>query len=148
VRHDLSAADLENLLGAPLVSTLATYRRDGSVLLSPVWHEWRDGGINICVGAGDVKLRHVQRDPRASLVLYDQTPPYRGLQLNGVPRILAAGEVDYPTILRRIAVHYVGNAQGNAYADKSPGTGVILRLEPGEMRVWDFADDFLSSHES
>ena len=75
-------------------------------------------------------------------MIYDQRPPYRGVQLNSVPRILLAAEADYPTILRRIAVHYLGGTQGNSYADKSPGTGVILRLEPGEIRSWDFADEF------
>ena len=126
----------------PIVSTLATYRRDGSVLLSPVWHAWRDGGVDICMGHGDVKLRHLQRDPRASLVVYDQKPPYRGLQLTGTPRVLGPAEADYLSVLRRIALHYVGENQGHAYADASPGTGLVVRLEPGDIRSWDFADDF------
>jgi PPOX class probable F420-dependent enzyme len=147
VRHNLSPPELDALMSEPFVSTLATYRRDGSVLLSPVWHAWRDGGVDICLGRGDVKLRHVQRDQRASLVVYDQQPPYRGAQLNGTPRVLESDAADYATVLRRIAVHYVGEQKGNAYADASPGTGVILRLEPGDVRSWDFADDFGSGSE-
>jgi len=44
-------------------------------LLSPVWHEWRDGGLNICAAADDVKVRNVRNDPRARVVVYDQEPP-------------------------------------------------------------------------
>lgn len=38
-----------DLLDKPLVAVLATLRTDGTVLLSPVYHEWRDGGFNIWV---------------------------------------------------------------------------------------------------
>jgi hypothetical protein len=44
MRKDLGPQDLGDLLEQPLVAVLATYRADGTALLSPVWHEWRDGG--------------------------------------------------------------------------------------------------------
>jgi hypothetical protein len=50
VRRDLPLADLADFLALPLVAVLATYRKDGAVLLSPVRHQWRDGGFDvICV---------------------------------------------------------------------------------------------------
>jgi hypothetical protein len=45
------------------VAVLATLRIDGSVLLSPVYHEWRDGGFNVWVEQQNVKARHLRRDP-------------------------------------------------------------------------------------
>jgi hypothetical protein len=39
VRRNLGPDDLGDLLEQPLVAVLATYRGDGTVLLSPVWHE-------------------------------------------------------------------------------------------------------------
>ena len=141
VRHNLSIEQLGDLLELALVSTLATYRRDGSVLLSPVWHEWRDGGINICAGLNDVKARHIRRDPRASLVVYDQAPPYRGLELRATPRLLEDGAA-YAASLRRIAIRYLGEADGGTYAQSVGDRGLLIRLEPGELRTWDFADDF------
>jgi hypothetical protein len=42
VRRDIPLAELAEFLALPLVAVLATYRRDGSVLLSPVWHQFRD----------------------------------------------------------------------------------------------------------
>ena len=39
--------DLGDLAELCLLAVLATYRSDGTVLLSPVWHEWRDGGFQV-----------------------------------------------------------------------------------------------------
>ncbi len=69
MRTDLTLEDLGGLLDEPLVAVLATLRRDGSVLLSPVWHEWRDGGFNVWIGVDDVKFRHLRHDPRATIVV-------------------------------------------------------------------------------
>jgi len=55
VRTNLTIADLGDLLELPIVAVLATYRRDGSVLLSPVWHEWRDGGFSIRLVPGRLR---------------------------------------------------------------------------------------------
>jgi hypothetical protein len=70
--------DLGDLTGLRLLAVLATYRRDGTVLLSPVWHEWRDGGFHVVTGSRDVKAAHLRRDPRASIVVCEHCPPYRG----------------------------------------------------------------------
>ena len=42
VRTDITVADLKDFLDEPLVAVLATLRPDGTVLLSPVWHEWHE----------------------------------------------------------------------------------------------------------
>ena len=44
MRKGLAPEDLGDLLEQPSVAVLPTYRRDGTVLLSP-WHEWQDGGL-------------------------------------------------------------------------------------------------------
>jgi nitroimidazol reductase NimA-like FMN-containing flavoprotein (pyridoxamine 5'-phosphate oxidase superfamily) len=70
VRRDLPLDELAGFLVLPIVAVLATYRRDGSVLLSPVWHRWRDGGFDVISAPGDIKVRHLRRDPRASILVY------------------------------------------------------------------------------
>jgi PPOX class probable F420-dependent enzyme len=139
MRKDLGIEGLGDLVELPICATLATYRRDGTVLLSPVWHEWRDGGFNVLVEEGDVKARHARRDPRASLALYESDPPYRGAELRAVPRIVSEGVIEAQ---RRIAIRYLGQEAGEAYTSDPSGTEILLRLEPGELRTWDFADDF------
>src|SRR6266511_1639917 len=89
MRRNLAVEDLGDLVDLPLVATLATYRRDGSVLLSPVWHEWRDGGFNVATGSEGVKARHLRRDPRASIVVYEHEPPYRGVEVRGQGQLVS-----------------------------------------------------------
>jgi PPOX class probable F420-dependent enzyme len=81
MRKNLTVDDLGDLAGLRLLAVLATYRRDGTVLLSPVWHEWRDGGFQVVTRSGDVKAAHLRRDPRASIVVCEHSPPYRGVEL-------------------------------------------------------------------
>jgi len=138
VHKNLGPAELGDLLELPLVAVLATYRANGGVLLSPVWHRWRDGGFDVVVGASDVKLRHLRRDPRASIVVYEHEPPYRGLEVRGEVRLGTDGAAD---ALGSMAVRYLGPEDGRAYAAAATGDSVLVRLEPGELRGWDFADD-------
>jgi PPOX class probable F420-dependent enzyme len=138
VRKNLPVEDLGDLLERPLVAVLATYRADGDVLLSPVWHEWRDGGFDVITGSGGVKVRHLRRDPRAGLVVHEHVPPYRGIELRCCAQLLPAG----PEVVRRFAVRYLGEAEGTAWAEASDDD-TLIRLEPGDLRAWDFADEYL-----
>ena len=139
MRRNLRPEDEARLLAAPKCATLATYRRDGTVLLSPVWHEWHRGGFNVHLGAGGINARLLRRDPRASIVVYDDVPPYGGVELRGQARLTSEDE---RATLRRLAVRYLGEQEGNAYADAATWEGIVLRLEPGELRVWDFIDEY------
>ena len=138
MRKDLSIDDLGDLVSLPLLAVLATYRRDGTVLLSPVWHEWRDGGFQVVTGSRDVKATHLRRNPRASIVVCEPIPPYRGVEVRCSAQLVdaTAGEA-----VRRIASRYLGTEAGAAYA-QSARDDVLIRLEPGDLRAWDFADDF------
>ena len=109
MRKGLKPDDLGDLLELPLVAVLATYRRDGTVLLSPVWHEWRDDG-----------------------------PPYRGIEVRATARLSTPAD---RSIIRRIATRYLGPEAGDRCAEGG-GDDLLVRLEPGELRAWDFADDF------
>jgi len=138
MRTNLSLEDLEGFLDEPHVAVLATLRKDGSVLLSPVWHEWQDGGFNVWTGANDVKARHLRRDPRATILVAESQHPLRGVEVRGVARILQDGAFDTAV---RIASRYLGPERGARYVGSAGGNEVIVRLEPGELRAWDFADE-------
>jgi PPOX class probable F420-dependent enzyme len=139
MRKRLAPEDLGDLLEQPRVAILATYRRDGSVLLSPVWHEWRDGGFNVVTMSDDVKAGHMRRDPRASIVVCEDDPPYRGLELRATPTLTP---LDDRSVVVRIASRYLGREAGERYAETG-ADDLLVRLEPGELRAWDFADDDL-----
>jgi PPOX class probable F420-dependent enzyme len=139
MRTSLTVEGLGGFLDEPLVAILATLRADGSVLLSPVWHEWRDGAFNVWVEAKNVKAQHLRRDPRATIVVAESAPPLRGVEVRGSARFI---EETVTETARRIAARYIGEQDAAAYVEALRGADVIVRIEPGSIRVWDFADDF------
>src|SRR5215469_593392 len=138
MRRHLSMGDLGDLADLRLLAVLATYRPDGTVLLSPVWHEWRDGGFGVVTGSRDVKAAHLRRDSRASIVVCEHAPPYRGVELRCTAQLITAGAHE---AVRRIASRYLGPQAGAAYAEGA-GDDLLIRLEPGDLRAWDFADEY------
>ena len=130
--------DLGDLPELRLLAVLATYRPDGTALLSPVWHEWRDGGFSVVTDSGGVKAAHLRRDPRASIVVCEQSPPYRGAELRCTARLFTTGVGD---AISRIASRYLGPEAGAAYAGTARDD-LLIRLEPGDLRAWDFADEY------
>ena len=138
MRRNLTVEELGDLLEQPLLAVLATYRRDGTVLLSPVWHEWRDGGFNILSGSRGIKAQHLRRDPRAAVLVCEQVTPYRGIELRGEPELITQ---DVAEAGERVATRYLGEPAGAEYAAEA-GDDLLIRLEPGTIRAWDFADEF------
>jgi hypothetical protein len=139
MRKNLAVEDLGNLVELPLLAVLATCRRDGTVLLSPAWHEGRDGGFQVVTGSHDAKAAQLRRDPRASIVVCEHVPalPRSGVALSCPARhrrCRRCGE-------ERVASRYLGAEAGAAYAE-SAGDDLVIRLEPGILRAWDFAAEF------
>ena len=139
MRKNLTVGDLGDLLDKPLVAVLATVRTDGTVLLSPVYHEWRDGGFNVWVEQQNVKARHLRRDPRATILVAESDPPLRAIEIRGQARFIEEG---VSKTALRIATRYLGPDEGAADVEALRGTDVIIRIEPGHIRAWDYADEF------
>jgi len=72
---------LRALLDEPLPVTLATTRADGTVQLAPVWYEYRDGFIWLNGGPKRDWFLHMQRDPRATLLVLDPENMFRWVQI-------------------------------------------------------------------
>ena len=134
MRKGLSVEQLGDLLERPLVATLATLRRNGEVLLSPIWHEWRQDGFNIVIDSSGFKARHIRRDPRVSVVVYESDPPYRGIEVRGRARFVDV-EGELVAASRRIWARYLGIEPPQSHDE------ALIRVE-GLARAWDFADDF------
>jgi len=139
MRRNLTLEDLGTFLDEPRVAVLATLRKDGAVLLSPVWHEWRDGGFNMWIAVQDVKVRHLRRDPRATVVVAESEPPLRGVEVRNAAQLIDEGVSETAV---RIAARYIGEERGAAYVESLGGEDVIVRLTPGDIRIWDFADEY------
>lgn len=141
MRKNLRPEELGDLLTQARVAILATQFSNGSTLLAPVWHEWSDGGFTVVIDGNDAKIVNLRRDRRCSIVVADDDPPYRGIEVRGEAKFVDTGA---PAILRRLAERYLQTSNVDAYLDRMRGwaeEAVVLRLEPGVLRAWDFADE-------
>jgi PPOX class probable F420-dependent enzyme len=140
MRTDLRPEDLGDLLDQPLIAVLATRRKDDSIMLSPVWFEWHDGGINVWVPTVEGgKVGHVQRDPRVTVVVANQEWPYKGFELRGDATVSTDADAFYG-VLRRTALRYDGPEAAERMVS-SYAPGAVIRVKPGVIRAWDYEDE-------
>jgi len=139
MRKKLQVAGLGDLLEQPLNAAVATYLPLGDILLTPVWHEWRDRGFSVIIVADDIKDRNLQRDPRARLVVAEQGGLNHGMVVRGIARTSRDG-VD--EVNRRNTLRYVGPERTAMFLQELKGINLVhVRLEHGKLRAWDFADE-------
>ncbi len=139
MRRNLTPDDLGDLLELPILAILATHAEDGQILLSPVWHEWRDRGFSIITWAKDIKSSQLNANPKATVVVAEQFRPYRSIEVRG--RAELSQPPDRYEILRRIACRYLGDDAGASYAEDYAGIEIeLIRIVPGHIRAWDFND--------
>jgi len=125
---------LRSLIDAPSPAVLTTYRKDGSANVSPVWFRWNEDAFEVVIALGDVKLKHLARDPRCALLVFEAVPPFRGIEVRGVPELV---EGDVTDAREEIAGRYLGSDDGRRFAAARTSTpGVLLRLRAAEQRVW------------
>jgi PPOX class probable F420-dependent enzyme len=128
---------VRSLLEAPSPAVLTTYRRDGSANVSPVWFRFADGAFEVVIAEGDVKLRHLARDPRCVLVVFEAIPPFRGVEVRGAPELIRR---DVTSERAAIAGRYLGEDGGQRFAAaRKTKPGVLLRLAPEKPRIWDLS---------
>jgi hypothetical protein len=72
------------------------------------------------------------------LLVAESQPPYRGVELT--TRATFTQDNLGETLLR-IAGRYLGEAGARSYAETA-SDDVVVRLVPGQVRAWDFADTY------
>ena len=121
---------LKAFLAEPLPITVGTTRRDGSVQMNPVWYEYRDGLVWLNGGPKRGWVRHMRRDPRVSLCIDDDTPPYAFVIFEGIATL----SEDPAELLRwatSIAGRYMGSDQAEAFGRRNGVPGELLvRVTP------------------
>jgi hypothetical protein len=138
MRRNLRPNELGDLFDRPLNAVLGLHRQSGSILLTPVWHLFRDGSFYVQVPGGDRKIAMLRRDPRCSILVAENEHPYRAIEVSGVARLSTA---DYPDLGPAIVRRYVETYDpGGMVSDYLLEGGVIVRIDPTATRAWDYAD--------
>lgn len=119
------------LLERPRTAKLATTRKDGRPHVAPIWIDIDDDGSIIFTTHSDsLKGKSLQRDPRVSLCVDDDRPPFAFVIVEGVARLSR----DPSELLRaatRIGGRYMGGDQAVQFGQRNGVPGEILvRIKP------------------
>jgi PPOX class probable F420-dependent enzyme len=75
----------------PFVGVVTTLREDGSPHATVVWVDVDDGKVSFNTASGRAKPRHLEHDPRLSLVVVDPNDSYRWLAVSGLAEVTHEG---------------------------------------------------------
>ena len=116
---------------------LTTYRKDGRAHTVPVWSRWTDEAFEVVIAKGDVRLRHLARNPHCVLVVFGAVRPFRGVEARRVAELV---EGDVTSARVAIAGRDLGLEDGERFAaERRSRPGVLLRLVPDGSQVWDLS---------
>ena len=109
---------------------LATVRADGRPHAAPIWYAVDGDTLLFNTGADTVKGRNLARDPRATLCVQDDQPPFSFATLEGHVEL-----IDDPAPLRewagRIGARYMGPDREEEFAARNGVPGELLvRFHP------------------
>jgi PPOX class probable F420-dependent enzyme len=128
----LEAAELRAFLVAGTrTAKVAVVRRDGSPLVTPVWFlPDEDGSIMFETGRSSVKGRALSRDPRVSICVEDDEPPFGFVRLDGIAEL----SDDHDELLSwtvRIAARYMGDARAEEFGRRNAASSeMLVRVRP------------------
>jgi PPOX class probable F420-dependent enzyme len=131
--HVMSEAECREFLLARPARTgkLATVRKDGRPHVAPIWFDVDDDGtIVLTTGADSLKGRSIRRDPRVSLCVDDERPPFSFVIVDGTVEI--SEDLDQLLVwATRIGGRYMGADMAEAYGRRNAVPGELLvRLSP------------------
>jgi PPOX class probable F420-dependent enzyme len=127
------------LLAARLVGVLATLRPDGVVDAVPMWYALDGDAVVLATGSRSRKVRNLEADPRATLVLHDSRPGYEvcGASIAGTVEIVHGADARPLVELvhrRYLAAESAGDDSVRAFLDSDD---IALRLTPSASVTWD-----------
>jgi PPOX class probable F420-dependent enzyme len=89
----------------PYVGTVTTLRRDGSPHSTVVWVDVRDGAVGFNTARGRAKTRHIESDPRVSLLVVDPNDSYKWIAVSGRAEVTDEGADEQ---IDKLAKKYIG----------------------------------------
>ena len=114
------------LMDGTRTAKLAVVRKDGSPLVTPVWFIVEgDGSILFTTGKRTVKGRALKRDPRVSLCVEDDRPPFAFVRVDGVAE-LSEDPAELQLCATRIAKRYMGAERAQEFGERNSAPGEIV----------------------
>ena len=132
----MTESEIHNfLMKGTFTGKLSTIRKDGRPHVAPVWFVLEGDNTNIIFTTwhDSVKGKNIRNNPKVSMCVDDQTPPFSFVILEGIAEI-----IDEPNdLLRwatRIAARYMGEKNAETYGTRNSSKGeLLLRIRPNKI---------------
>ena len=125
------------LMSGTKTGKVSTVRKDGRPHLAPIWfvldsNKDNNNSIIFTTGNESVKGKDMLRDPRVSLCVDDQTPPFSFVVIEGLAEINQ--EPDLDELLKwttKIAARYMGQDDAESYGKRNAVIGeMLVKIRP------------------
>lgn len=122
------------LMAGRRTGKLATVRRDGSPHVAPIWFVLDDdGSVLFTTGADTVKGMAMRRDPRVSMCVDEEAPPYGYIRIDGDAEL--SDDLDEMLVwAARIGGRYMGADRAEEFGRRNAVAGELLvRVRPTKV---------------
>ena len=133
-------ADFAAFVDQRRIAVLAYIRADGRPNQAPIWYTHRDDIFYMSTTTTGPKKRAIERNPKISLTIQDERPPYRAVIVDGTATLTPLDGVDDPT--EGMATRYFGRLGAAAYhkmtSELYEMSGLtLISLIPDEIKGFD-----------
>jgi len=119
----------------PFVGTVTTLRPDGSPHSTIVWVDVEDGKVSFNTALGRAKPKHLEHDPRASILVVDPNDPFKYVAVSGHVEVTEEGA---DAQIDKLAKKYIGK---DTYPWRNPAeTRIKVLIEPEKVTTAGFDD--------
>jgi len=129
------------LLDGARTAILATVRADGRPHAAPIWFDLDGDTLIFTTGESTVKGRNMRRDPRVSLCIDEEKPPFHFVLIEGTAELTA----DDPDLLywaTRLGGRYMGAERAEEYGRRNAVEGELLvRVTPQKILAYKSVSD-------
>lgn len=113
---------VQHLLTSGNSAVISTLNRDGSIHSAVVWVDVQDAAVAVNSAVGRVWPENLRRDPRATVLVYDESNPYEYVEIRGTVTATTRGADE---LIDRLAKKYLGL---DSYPARQPGEQRITFL--------------------
>ena len=121
------------LLEGNRTGKLATVRQDGRPHVAPIWFDLDGDNLIFTTWHESVKAVNLKRDPRLSICVDDETPPFSFVIIEGTATVSGDPD-DLKYWATRIAGRYMGGDLAQVYGQRNSVEGELLvRVTPTKI---------------
>ncbi|WP_172799554.1 pyridoxamine 5'-phosphate oxidase family protein [Mycobacterium sp. IS-3022] len=136
----MTTDEREKFLSDVHVGVIAVERTDRAPLSVPIWYGYQPGGeVLLWTESGSLKHRLIKDAGRFAITAQDEQPPYRYVTAEGDVTGIDTAE---DAVVRDIAIRYLGEQDGNAFADQNlTPTSIVIRMRPQRWLSFDYSTE-------